>query len=158
MNVSYKGLLVVLMLASVLGLAACKQEAPAEKAGQKVDKANEQAGKKIDQANEQAGKKIEKANEQAGKKIEKAGDTLSEKNKKAGETLDDAAITAKIKAEIANDPGLKAFQISVTTINGAVRLSGVVDSSKSIDRALEITRNVKNVQSTENNLVVKSAN
>ena len=147
MNVSYRGLLVVLMLASVLGFAACKQEGPSEKAGQKVDKAVEQAGKKIDQATEQA-----------GKKIEKAGETLSEKTKQAGETLDDAAITAKIKAQIANDPGLKVFQISVTTINGAVRLSGVVDSSKSIERALEITRNVKNVQSTENNLVVKSAN
>lgn len=147
MKVSYKGLLVVLMLASVLGVAACKQEGPAEKAGQKVDKAVEQAGKKIDQATEQA-----------GKKIEKAGETLSEKTKQAGETLDDAAITAKIKAEIAKDPGLKVFQIAVTTSNGAVRLSGVVDSNKSIDRALEITRNVKNVQSTENNLVVKSAN
>ena len=147
MRISCKGLLVVLMLASVLGLGACKQEGSAEKAGQKIDKAVEQADKKIDQATEQA-----------GKKIEKAGNAISEKAKRAEESLDDAAITTQIKAEIVRDPMLKASQITVMTQNGVVRLGGVVDSPQSIDRAIEITRNVKNVQSTENNLVVKSAN
>lgn len=139
MNVSGKSLVVVVMLASFLGLAACKQEGPAEKAGAKVDKSVEQSVKKTDP---------------------KAVDAVSDKSKKAGETtsMDDTAITAKIKAEFANDPALKSSQITVTTQNGMVRLTGVVDSRQSIDRALEITRNVKNVQSTENNLVVKSAN
>ena len=125
MNVSYKGLVVVVLLASVLGFTACKQEGPAEK-----------AGKKIDQTSEQAGQKIEKA----------------------GAVMDDSSITAKIKSDMAADPLLKASQITVTTKNGVVKLSGVVDSQQSIDRALEITRNVKNVQSTENNLVVKRTN
>jgi hyperosmotically inducible protein len=49
-------------------------------------------------------------------------------------------------------------QISVTTTKGVVRLSGIVDSQQSIERALEITRKVKGVQLTENKLVVKSAN
>lgn len=144
MNVSYKGFIAVFVLASVLGLSACKQEGPAEKAGQKVDQAVEQAGKKIDQATDQA-----------GKKIEQAGETLSDKSKKAGEYIDDAAITTKVKAAIAGDPVLKMSQITVTTTKGVVRLSGVVDSQQSIDRALEITRNVKDVQVTENNLTVK---
>lgn len=146
MRISCKELLVVFMLASVLGLAACNQEGPAEKAGKKVDKAVVQADKKIEQATEQA-----------DKKIEKAGDELSDKSKKSGESMDDAAITVKVKAAIANDPVFKLSQITVTTTNGVVRLSGVVDSPQSIDRALEIARNVKNVLSTENNLVVKSA-
>lgn len=145
MNVSCKGILVVFMLASVLGVTACKQEGAGERAGVKVDKAVEQADKKIDQATEKA-----------EKKIEKAGEVLSDKAKKAGDAMDDTAITAKIMAAIANDPMLKLSQITVTTTNGAVRLSGVVDAPQSIDRALEITRNVKGVQSTENNLVVKS--
>jgi hyperosmotically inducible protein len=136
MSVACKTVLVGFMLATVLGLVACHQERPAEKAGQKIDTATEQAGKQI----------------------EKVGDTLSEKSKKAGEFLDDAAITTKIKAEIANDPALKMSQISVETKNGVVRLSGVADSPQSIDRVLEITRTVKNVQFTENGLVVKSAN
>lgn len=147
MKVSGKSLVVVVMLASFLGLAACKQEGPAERAGQKIDKTVEQSGKKI-----------EKAADKAEIKIEKAGDTLSDKTKKAGETIDDAAITTKIKAELAMDPVLKVTQISVTTLNGVVQLSGVVDSRQSMDKALEITRNVKNVKSTENNLVVKSTN
>lgn len=147
MRVSCKGLFVVVSLAAVLGLSACKQDGPAEKAGQKVDQAVEQSSKKIDQAADQA-----------GKEIKKAGDTLSDKSKKAGDTLDDAALTANIKVEIANDPLLKVAQISVTTTNGAVRLSGVVDSQQSIDRALALARNVKNVQSVENALVVKKVN
>jgi hyperosmotically inducible protein len=146
MSVSGKSVLVGFLLASVLGLIACHQEGPAEKAGQKIDQAVDQAGKKIDQVTEQAGKKIEKAEV-----------ALSEKSKKAGEFIDDTAITTKIKAEIAKDPMLKVSQISVETKNGVVRLSGVVDSPQSIDRVLEIIRNVKNVQSTENGLVVKSA-
>ncbi len=145
MNVSYKGFLAVFVLASVLGLSACKQEGPAEKAGQKVDQAVEQAGKKIDQATDQA-----------GKKIEQAGETLSDKSKKAEGYVDDAAITAKVKAEIASDPMLKMSQITVTATKGVVRLSGVVDSQQSIDRALEITRNIKGIQVTENNLTVKT--
>lgn len=146
MRISCKGLLVVFMLASVLGLAACNQEGPAEKAGEKVDKAVATADKKIEQATEQA-----------NKKIEKVGDELSDKSKKSGESMDDAAITVKVKAAIANDPVIKLSQITVTTTNGVVRLSGVVDSPQNIDRALEIARNVKNVLATENNLVVRSA-
>ena len=148
MKVSYKGLCIGVMLASLLGLAACKQDGPAgpaEKAGQKIDKAVDQAGKKIDQATEEA-----------GKKIEKAGQTLSDTSKKTGVYMDDAAITAKIKAEIASDPLLKVSEITVTTTNGMVKLTGLVDSSQSIDRALEITRSIKDVKSTENGLVVKS--
>lgn len=133
MRISCKGLLVVFMLASVVGLVACNQEGPAEKAGKKVDKAVVTADKKI----------------------EKVEDELSDNSKKSRESMDDAAITVKVKAAIANDPVLKLSQIAVTTTNGVVQLSGVVDSLQSIDRALEIARNVKNVNSTENNLVVK---
>jgi hyperosmotically inducible periplasmic protein len=45
--------------------------------------------------------------------------------------MDDAAITAKIKAEILSDPLLKISQINVTTVNGVVKLSGLVDSQQS---------------------------
>ena len=70
MNKTTQGLLLVLVLVSTLGLAACKQEGPAEKAGKKTDQTIEQAGKKIDQAADQA-----------GKKMEQAGDAVSEKSK-----------------------------------------------------------------------------
>lgn len=60
MRVSYKGLFVVFLMASILGLAACKQEGPAEKAGKKVDQTTEQAGKKIEKAGAELNEKSKK--------------------------------------------------------------------------------------------------
>lgn len=158
MKVSYKKIFAVALLAAVVGLSACKQEGPAEKAGNKVDAAVEQAGQKIDKATEQAGQKIDKATDQAEKKIEQAGETLSDKSKQAGVYIDDSAITTKVKAAIAGDALLKVSQITVTTTNGTVRLSGVVDSRQALDRAVEVARSVEQVQAVDNNLGVKSAN
>jgi len=95
--------------------------------------------------------------EKAGRQMDEAGKAVGEKVEKAGEYLDDAAITAKIKADILSAPLLKVLEINVTTTNGIVTLSGVVDSKQSIDRAVEIARRVKEVQSVDNTLVVKSA-
>jgi len=95
--------------------------------------------------------------EKAGQKIDQATEKAGEKTETTGEYLDDAAITAKIKAEILSDPLLKVAEISVTTVKGVVKLSGVVDSQQSIDRVMEIARSVKNVRSVEGGLVVKGA-
>jgi hyperosmotically inducible periplasmic protein len=95
--------------------------------------------------------------EKVGRQMDEAGKAVGEKVEKAGEYLDDAAITAKIKGDILSDPLLKVLQINVTTTNGIVTLSGVVDSKQSIDRAVEIARRVKEVKSVENSLVVKGA-
>lgn len=95
--------------------------------------------------------------EKAGRKMDEAGKAVGEKVEKAGEYLDDAAITAKIKGDILNDPLLKVLQINVTTTNGIVTLGGVVDSKQSIERAVEIARGVKEVKSVKNSLVVKGA-
>jgi hyperosmotically inducible protein len=94
---------------------------------------------------------------EAGRQMDEAGKAVGEKVEKAGEYLDDAAITAKIKGDILSDPLLKVLQINVTTTNGIVTLSGVVDSKQSIDRAVEIARRVKEVKSVENGMVVKGA-
>ena len=131
MRMTYSGFFIVFYLAFLFGLGGCQPEGTAEKAGQKIDKAAESTGQKI----------------------EKAGETVAEKTEKAGEYLGDAAITAKIKAEILADPLLKVSQIEVTTTNGVVKLSGTVDSQESIDRAMEIARSLKDVKSVDNALV-----
>jgi len=95
--------------------------------------------------------------EKAGRQMDEVGKAVGEKVEKAGEYLDDAAITAKIKGDILNDPLLKVLQVNVTTTNGIVTLGGVVDSKQSIDRAVEIARRVKEVKSVENSLVVEGA-
>jgi hyperosmotically inducible protein len=86
-----------------------------------------------------------------------AKEALGKKAERTGEYMDDAAITAKIKAEILSDPLLKVSQINVITTNGVVKLSGVVDSQQSIDRSQEIARSLKEVKSVESELVVKGA-
>jgi osmotically-inducible protein OsmY len=73
----------------------------------------------------------------------------------AGGYVDDSVITTKVKSLLAEDDFLKSFQISVETFKGTVQLSGFVNSQKAVDRADEITRSVKGVQSIKNNLIVK---
>ena len=72
-----------------------------------------------------------------------------------GEYVDDSVITAKVKSMLAADDFLKSFQIGVESYKGTVQLSGFVDSQKAVDKAVEITRTVKGVQSVKNDLVVK---
>ena len=72
-----------------------------------------------------------------------------------GEYVDDSVITAKVKSMLAADDFLKSFQIGVETYKGIVQLSGFVNSQKAIDKAVEITRDVKGVESVKNDLVVK---
>jgi len=77
------------------------------------------------------------------------------KQESTGEYVDDSVITTKVKALLAEDDFLKSFQISVETYKGTVQLSGFVSSQKAIDKAGEIARSVKGVNSVRNNLIVK---
>jgi osmotically-inducible protein OsmY len=72
-----------------------------------------------------------------------------------GEYMDDSVITAKVKAQIFDDPMLKVLQINVETFKGVVQLSGFVNSAAASARAVEVTRSVKGVQSVKNSLVIK---
>src|SRR4030065_2436109 len=72
-----------------------------------------------------------------------------------GEYVDNSVITTKVKSLLANDDFLKSFQISVETFKGTVQLSGFVDSQAAADKAGQIARSVKGVNSVKNNLIVK---
>lgn len=117
-----------------VGLAACDKKHPAETAGRSIDQTAEKAGDKMDEAAEK----------------------LGEQSDKAGAALDDTAITAKVKAAILAEPGLRVLQINVDTVKGVTTLSGSVDSQQSSDRAKEIAGAVAGVTGVENQLVVKS--
>jgi len=73
----------------------------------------------------------------------------------AGEYVDDSVITTKIKTLLAADDFLKSFKIGVETYKGTVQLSGFVNSQQAVNKAVEITRSVKGVESVKNNLIVK---
>ena len=60
-----------------------------------------------------------------------------------------------MKAAFAADPTVKATQVKVETFKGTVQLSGFVDSRESAEKAVEIARNVKGVQSVKNDTVIR---
>ena len=84
-----------------------------------------------------------------------AGCAGSRHQESTGDYIDDAAITAKVKAEIFNDPMLKVFQISVESFKGVVQLSGFVDSANASARAAEVAKSVGGVHAVKNSLIVK---
>ena len=121
----------------VVGLAACNKPGPAENAGKKIDQTADEAGRKMAEA------------------ADKAGEKMGEQREKAGAAIDDAEITAKVKAAIFAEPGLKSLQISVDTVRGVVTLSGSVDSMSNSDKAKTLASAVAGVKDVENRLVLK---
>ncbi|BCM25360.1 BON domain-containing protein [Methyloradius palustris] len=69
--------------------------------------------------------------------------------------LDDSALTAKIKAELVKDNGIKGLNISVETHKGEVILSGFVENNTQIRRAIDIATSIQGVQSVKNGLLIK---
>ena len=69
--------------------------------------------------------------------------------------VDDTAITSKVKTALAGDPRTKAHQVNVETREGAVQLSGFVDTSEAKSTAEQLARAVDNVKSVDNELDVK---
>jgi hyperosmotically inducible protein len=74
-----------------------------------------------------------------------------------GEYVDDATITTKVKAALAKDPDVKAYQVNVETYKGVVQLSGFVDSEANIRRASQVAQGVSGVRSVKNDVRVKPA-
>lgn len=77
------------------------------------------------------------------------------KSQSTGELLDSAAITAKVKAELALSDSTSALQIDVETYKNEVILSGFVESENERLAAGQIASAVSGVKSVKNSLVVK---
>jgi osmotically-inducible protein OsmY len=72
-----------------------------------------------------------------------------------GAYVDDAGITTTVKARMVEDKTVSASSISVETLNGTVQLSGFAKSTAEKSQAESIARNVKNVRSVRNDIVVR---
>ena len=119
--------------------AGCdRQRHPAETAGQQIDRAAQTAGERLDRVASEAS---EKSKEAAAK---------------AANVLDDAAITAKVKAALFAEPGLKMLQIDVATQDGVVTLAGTVDTPVLHERAVQIAGALMGVREVVDRLVVKA--
>lgn len=77
--------------------------------------------------------------------------------KVAKRVISDSTITAKIKAKLLKEEGLKGMKVSVETNHGDVLLSGFVDSADQIKQAENIAKSTEGVKSVKNSLVVKKA-
>ncbi len=85
-----------------------------------------------------------------------AAEKMAAAGEKAAMAVDDSAVTAKVKAALLAEPGLRSLQIGVDTKNGTVTLSGSVDSDTSRDRAKQVASSVGGVSAVVDQLTVKS--
>lgn len=69
--------------------------------------------------------------------------------------LEDSTITAKVKADLLKDNGIRGLSISVETHRGQVILSGFVDNEQQVRRAAEIASGVRGVLGVKNSLLLK---
>ena len=118
--------LLVALAAGALLMVGCDQRAPAGSTTAKIDRAAD---------------KIEN-------KVSNAAD-------KTATVADDAAITAKVKAAILAEPGLKTLQINVDTNGATVTLSGSVDNADLRERAKQIASSTSGVKGVVDQLTVK---
>ena len=57
----------------------------------------------------------------------------------------DGWITTKVKAQLMTTKGIPSTDISVTTTNGVVTLSGVVDTKAQVQKSIAVAKAVKGV-------------
>jgi len=131
--------LIAISLLLAAGLTACDKPGPAEKAGKAMDRTASDAKNKI------------------GDTVDKAEKKMTEQSAKAGQAIDDTEITARVKAAVFAEPGLKTLQISVDTVKGVVTLTGTVDSQTNSDKARTLAAAVADVRDVSNKLVVTAA-
>jgi len=58
----------------------------------------------------------------------------------------DTWITTKVKAELMTTKGIPSTDISVTTTNGVVTLSGVLDTKAQVQKSVAVAKGIKGVQ------------
>jgi hyperosmotically inducible protein len=119
----------------------------------------EKSEDKVDEVSEQAEEKVEHIKDTAEKKLDdiKAA-TPAAMPEATGENLDDSMITLKVKTAIMNEPLLNASHINVDTVNGVVKLSGTVDSEKSVAIATKAANSQKGVSAVQTDLAVDIKN
>jgi len=121
-------LLVTALAAATLLTVGCEQRSPSSAASRPADQTTTA--------------KIEAKTSQAADKV--------------AMVADDTAITAKVKAAILAEPGLKSLQINVDTKDATVTLTGNVDSDMLRDRAKQIATSTEGVRNVVDNLTVKT--
>jgi osmotically-inducible protein OsmY len=69
--------------------------------------------------------------------------------------FDDAMVTSRVKKAIFDEPSLKVTDISVTTENAVVSLSGAVKNRAERAKAADVARRVEGVKLVKNELKIQ---
>ena len=85
------------------------------------------------------------ANDPAKKDATMAHDRTHAANHDSNEPVTDTWITTKVKGDLAVSSNVPATDISVTTVNGVVSLSGNVANKAEHDKAVATAKNIKGV-------------
>lgn len=67
----------------------------------------------------------------------------------SAQPVTDSWITGKVKAELATTEGVKSLDISVTTVNGVVTLTGVQPTDLAVKKAVAAAKAVKGVKEVD---------
>jgi hyperosmotically inducible protein len=81
--------------------------------------------------------------------------STSEKGSGGSSYFDDAAITARVKKAIYNEPSLKVGDVSVKTEDKVVQLRGSVSSRVEQRKAADVAAKVEGVKRVKNDLQIK---
>lgn len=72
-----------------------------------------------------------------------------------GSAIDDTAVTARVKAALLADPGIKSLDIGVLTHQGEVQLTGFVNTQAQIEQARKLAAAAEGASSVKNELLIK---
>lgn len=87
--------------------------------------------------------------------VQLAGCAVARDQQTVGSYIDDAAITTRVKARMAEDKTVSATSISVETLKGTVQLSGFAKSADERATAERIARSTPGVQAVRNDILVR---
>jgi len=78
-----------------------------------------------------------------------SADSTDQANAPSSQPGTDGWITTKVKTELMATKGIPSTDISVTTNNGVVTLSGNVDSSAQVQKAVAVAKGIKGVHDVD---------
>lgn len=67
----------------------------------------------------------------------------------------DIDVTTKVKTALLSDQNSKDFDIAVVTLNGDVRLTGVVDNQGQLDQIDKLVRSIEGVHTIHDELTIR---
>ena len=87
--------------------------------------------------------------------VQVTGCAVARDQQTVGSFIDDATVTTRVKARLAEDPVVSAAAIKVETLNGTVQLSGFAKSSLERSQAETVARSTPGVQSVRNDIIIQ---